>query len=129
TPLGGFVCEAPETHSTALLTFFSLIRLSQKAALTDALVLDTTDTIKIALTTKEDGKAKRPHQAFVIIREEDTGLEAPFAFNLRGNGKGSIEIVCSQPPSMPGFRAPANRCQNLAPQGAPRSAPPHQEAP
>lgn len=68
-------------------------RLSQGAALSDALALRTEDTLKISLTATEDGKSKRPHQAFVILKEADSGLEAPFALSLKSNGKGVVEIV------------------------------------
>ena len=69
-------------------------RLSQKAALAQPLALDSTDSIKVILTIKENGKAKKPHQAFVIVKEEDTGLEAPFAFTVKESGKAVVEIVC-----------------------------------
>lgn len=74
-------------------------RLTQGAALPDALGLQTEDTLKISLTATENGKAKRPHQAFVILKEEDSGLEAPFALSLKSNGKGVVEIVRLLPPT------------------------------
>lgn len=45
------------------------------------------------MTTKENGKAKRPHQAFLILRDTATGLEAPFPLSVKENGKGTVEIV------------------------------------
>ena len=72
---------------------FELYRLNQKAALAQPLALDTTDSIKLILTTKENGKGKRPHQAFVVIKEEDGGLEAPFALTIKESGKAVVEIV------------------------------------
>ena len=68
-------------------------RLSQGATLPDALALGTEDTLKIILTATENGKAKRPHQAFVVLKEENSGLEAPYALSLKDNGKGVVEIV------------------------------------
>ncbi|PKS12833.1 hypothetical protein jhhlp_001045 [Lomentospora prolificans] len=67
-------------------------KLNQKAALAQPLALDSTDSIKVILTIKENGKAKKPHQAFVIVKEEDTGLEAPFAFTVKESGKAVVEI-------------------------------------
>lgn len=76
-------------------------RLSQGAALSEALKLGTADTLKVSITATEGGRAKRPHQAFVILREEDSGLEAPFALSLKDNGKGAVEIVMPPPSSAP----------------------------
>ncbi|OAQ62619.2 ribophorin II [Pochonia chlamydosporia 170] len=49
------------------------------------------DTLKVALTTKEGSKAKRPHQAFLVIKEA-SGLEAPFPLTLKESGKGIVQI-------------------------------------
>ena len=68
-------------------------RFSQGVPVGEALQLDTADSIKVALTLKENGKAKKPHQAFVIIREEGTNLEAPFALTIKDSGKAAVEIV------------------------------------
>lgn len=68
-------------------------RLSQGVALSDTLALGTGDTLKLSLTATENGKARRPHQAFIVLKEEETGLEAPFALTLKDNGKGVVEIV------------------------------------
>ena len=70
-------------------------RLSQGAPLASALALDTADTLKVSLTATDGGRAKRPHQAFVVLREEDTGLEVSFPLSVKGNGKGAVEIVRS----------------------------------
>ena len=68
-------------------------KLKQGAPLAGALRLGTEGSLKVLLTTTEDGKGKRPHQAFVVLREEDSGLEAPFALSLKDSGKGVVEIV------------------------------------
>lgn len=70
-------------------------RLSQGAPLASALALDTADTLKVSLTATDGGRAKRPHQAFVVLREEDTGLEVSFPLSVKANGKGAVEIVRS----------------------------------
>lgn len=51
------------------------------------------DKLKVTLTTKDGSKAKRPHQAFLIVKEA-SGLEAPFPLNVKDSGKGTVEIVC-----------------------------------
>jgi oligosaccharyltransferase complex subunit delta (ribophorin II) len=58
--------------------------------------LGATDTLKIILTATEDGKAKRPHQAFLLLRDQDTGLEATFPFSVKDSGKGKVDFVCCE---------------------------------
>ncbi|KAI1802905.1 Oligosaccharyltransferase subunit Ribophorin II-domain-containing protein [Daldinia bambusicola] len=55
-------------------------------------VLDSSDSLKVLLTAKEDGKGKRPHQAFLVLREPASGLEAPFPLTVKENGKATVEI-------------------------------------
>lgn len=82
--------------SSTPITNTRLRRFSQKAPLTKPVGLGSTDTVKIILTAKEDGKAKRPHQAFVTIKEQETGLEAPFPLTVKDTGKAVVQIVsCS----------------------------------
>ncbi|KAK5992497.1 Ribophorin II [Cladobotryum mycophilum] len=58
----------------------------------DALTLGHQDKLKVTLTTKDGSKAKRPHQAFLIVKES-SGLEAPFPLILKESGKGTVEIT------------------------------------
>jgi oligosaccharyltransferase complex subunit delta (ribophorin II) len=69
-------------------------RLSDHVPLAKAVELGTTDSLKIVLTATEDGKAKRPHQAFLLLRDQDTGLEATFPFSVKDSGKGKVDFVC-----------------------------------
>lgn len=57
------------------------------------MVLGATDTIKIILTAKDNGNAKRPHQAFLVLKDEDSGLEAPFPLTVKDTGKAVGQIV------------------------------------
>ncbi|KAK9769728.1 putative Dolichyl-diphosphooligosaccharide--protein glycosyltransferase subunit 2 [Seiridium cardinale] len=50
------------------------------------------DTLKIVLTAKENGKGKRPHQAFLVLQETETGLEAPFPLTTKENGKATVDV-------------------------------------
>ncbi|KAI1477047.1 Oligosaccharyltransferase subunit Ribophorin II-domain-containing protein [Daldinia eschscholtzii] len=61
-------------------------------------VLDSFDSLKVILTAKEDGKGKRPHQAFLVLREPTSGLEAPFPLTVKENGKATVEIKQSDLP-------------------------------
>lgn len=56
--------------------------------------LGAADTLKIVLTATEDRTAKRPHQAFLLLRDQDTGLETTFPFSVKESGKGKVDFVC-----------------------------------
>ncbi|KAK3329370.1 Oligosaccharyltransferase subunit Ribophorin II-domain-containing protein [Apodospora peruviana] len=70
----------------------SKAKLSQKEPLSTPVSLGSTDALKITLTAKDNGKAKRPHQAFLVLREQDSGLEAPFPLTVKENGKAVVNI-------------------------------------
>lgn len=53
------------------------------------------DTLKVVLTAKEDRKPKRPHQAFLRLEDQKSGLDTSFALTVRENGKGKLELVRS----------------------------------
>ncbi len=64
-----------------------------KPIIAQPITFGSTDTLKILLTTKEDGTAKRPHQAFLMLKEVDTGLETAFPLTVKETGKGKLDIV------------------------------------
>ena len=68
-------------------------RFSESSPAPGTLSLGRTDSLKVALTAKEGGKARRPHQAFLVLREPSTGLEAPFHMTVKDSGKAVVEIV------------------------------------
>jgi oligosaccharyltransferase complex subunit delta (ribophorin II) len=65
---------------------------SEKDRVKTAVVLGHTETLKIALTTKEGSKAKRPHQAFLLLKEK-SGLEAPYPLDIKSSGKATVDLV------------------------------------
>ena len=69
-------------------------RLSDHAPLSKPVVLEAQDTLKIILTATDGGKAKRPHQAFLLLRDQDSGLETAFPFQVKETGKAKVEFVC-----------------------------------
>src|SRR5271154_2955074 len=75
-----------------------LCRLSGHVPLSKPIVLGATDSVKIILTATENGKPKRPHQAFLLLKDEDTGLETTFPFSMKENGKGKVDFVCFRSP-------------------------------
>jgi len=68
-------------------------KLSDHVPLKKDVVLSATDSLKIVLTATEGGKAKRPHQAFLLLRDQDTGLEATFPFAVKETGKGKVDFT------------------------------------
>lgn len=56
------------------------------------ITLGGSDTLKVLLTTKEDKKAKRPHQAFLRLCDPNTLLDTSFPLAVKENGKGKVEI-------------------------------------
>ncbi|CAK7244886.1 MAG: hypothetical protein STHCBS139747_006449 [Sporothrix thermara] len=74
-------------------------KLNAKGSLGKALVLGSTDVAKITLTTKDNGKEKRPHQAFVLLQDVETGLEAPYPLTVKDSGKGVVQIAYKDIPS------------------------------
>ena len=76
------------------MELISICRLSHKLALKAPVPLGAGDSLKIILTAKEDGKGKRPHQAFLLLRDRKSGLEATFPFSVKETGKAKVEVVC-----------------------------------
>ncbi|KAI1097581.1 Oligosaccharyltransferase subunit Ribophorin II-domain-containing protein [Jackrogersella minutella] len=68
------------------------------AILPTPVVFDSFDTFKLKLKTKENGKGKRPHQAFLVLRDPTSGLEAPFPLTVKDGGKATLEIKQSELP-------------------------------
>lgn len=68
-------------------------RLNAKAPLSKPVSLGSADTLKLSLTAKDNGKGKRPHQAFLILQEPESGVEAPFPFTVKENGKAVAQLV------------------------------------
>jgi len=67
-------------------------RFTPKTALGRPVPLSNLDTLKVILTTTDNGKAKRPHQAFVVLKEQETGLEAPFPLTVKETGRAVAQI-------------------------------------
>lgn len=82
--------EASRTNPTDYLS----CRLSDHVPLAKPVSLGAADTLKIVLTATEGRTAKRPHQAFLMLRDQDTGLETTFPFSVKESGKGKVDFVC-----------------------------------
>jgi oligosaccharyltransferase complex subunit delta (ribophorin II) len=74
-------------------------RLSDRVPLSKPVALEGADSLKIILTATEAGKPKRPHQAFLLLRDPDTGLESTFPLSMKETGKANVELVrCASSP-------------------------------
>ena len=58
--------------------------------------LGASDSLKILLTTSENKKAKRPHQAFLNLRDSKNDLETSLTFQVKENGKAKIDLVSTE---------------------------------
>lgn len=67
-------------------------KISASAPLSKDIILGPTESLKIVLTATEDGSPKRPHQAFLLLKDEDTGLETSFPFSMKESGKGNVDF-------------------------------------
>jgi len=90
----GQVCSSAPAYNCANTNG---ARLSSKAAISKLVSLGASETLKIALTATENGKAKRPHQAFLLLQDQDTGLETTFPFTVKETGKAKVDFVCPGP--------------------------------
>ena len=86
--------SANSSHDFASRTgLIESYRLVEHKPLSKVVELGGADTLKIILTTREGKTAKRPHQAFLLLRDVDTGLDISYAFNVKDNGKAKVDLV------------------------------------
>ncbi|CAG7924166.1 unnamed protein product [Penicillium olsonii] len=51
------------------------------------------DTLRVTLTAQEGSSAKRPHQAFLLLKDGQTGLDISYPFSVKDNGKSRVELT------------------------------------
>ncbi|KAJ5550846.1 hypothetical protein N7461_005544 [Penicillium sp. DV-2018c] len=51
------------------------------------------DTLRVTLTAQEGSSPKRPDQAFLLLKDAQTGLDISYPFNVKDNGKSRIELT------------------------------------
>ena len=74
-----------------MLTIY--FRLSPSSPLAKPITFTASDTLKLALTTKDGKSGVRPHQAFLTFTEQDAGLEESFPISVKDNGKAKLDLV------------------------------------
>ncbi|KAL1992062.1 hypothetical protein VTN49DRAFT_4094 [Thermomyces lanuginosus] len=70
----------------------------QDAPLSDAITLSSSGTLKLRLTTREGSRAKRPHQAFLLLRDPETSLDISYPFSVKDNGKAKLDLPAKELP-------------------------------
>lgn len=59
--------------------------------------LGATDTLKVILTTQNGKQARRPHQAFLLLKDPATGLDISYPFSVKESGKAKVDVVRRYP--------------------------------
>ncbi|CAI7587323.1 unnamed protein product [Penicillium manginii] len=73
-------------------------QISSSKPLANPLVFTGADTLRITLTTQEDSSAKRPHQAFLLLKDSQSGLDISYPFTVKENGKSRVELTQKELP-------------------------------
>ncbi|KAJ5095990.1 hypothetical protein NUU61_005346 [Penicillium alfredii] len=67
--------------------------LSASKPLSKPISLATVDTLRVTLTTQEGSSPKRPHQAFLLLKDDQTGLDISYPFTVKESGKSRVELT------------------------------------
>lgn len=70
--------------------------LKENVPLPTPVSLGESDSLKVILTAQEDRSAKRPHQAFLLLKDSTTGLDVSYPFSVKSDGKSKIELVSTE---------------------------------
>ena len=68
-------------------------RLTPNRPLSAPVKLGATDTLRVILTTQEEKTAKRPHQAFLILKDAASNLDVSYPLSIKESGKAKIDLV------------------------------------
>lgn len=68
-------------------------RIIEHKHLAKAVELGAADTLKIVVTTQDGRTAKRPHQAFLLLKDVESGLDISYPFSIKDSGKGKVDLV------------------------------------
>ncbi|KAJ5895144.1 hypothetical protein N7495_006835 [Penicillium taxi] len=66
--------------------------------LSNPVALAGADTLRVTLTAQEGSSAKRPHQAFLLLKDSQTGLDISYPFTVKENGKSRLELTQKELP-------------------------------
>jgi oligosaccharyltransferase complex subunit delta (ribophorin II) len=57
------------------------------------LVFGSADTLKLLLTTQQNGSPKLAHQSFLLLKDPVSGLDISYPLSVKENGKAKLELV------------------------------------
>jgi len=75
-------------------------RLVERKPLSKPITLKASDSLKVVLTVQDGKAAKRPHQAFLLLKDTDTGLDISYPFSVKESGKAQVDLVRLPPSSV-----------------------------
>jgi hypothetical protein len=93
------------------------IRFTPSKPLSKPVVFAGADTLRVILTAQEGSSAKRPHQAFLLLKDTQSGLDVSYPFSVKENGKSRVELVCDSRIEL-WNQQQANTRPHLDPEGA-----------
>jgi len=67
-------------------------KLNENSPLSKPISLGDADILRLALTTKEGSSKKRPHQAFLLLKDSKSGLDYSYPLGVKDSGKSKVEI-------------------------------------
>lgn len=79
-------------------------RLVERKPLSTPLSFGALDSLKVVLTIQDGKTAKRPQQAFLLLKDPDTGLDISYPLSVKESGKAKVDLVCLLARSVERFR-------------------------
>lgn len=67
--------------------------LTPGKALAKTVDLSSSDSLKIILTTREGKSAKRPHQAFLLLKDSTSNLDVSYPLSVKESGKAKVDLT------------------------------------
>ncbi|ETI27007.1 hypothetical protein G647_10106 [Cladophialophora carrionii CBS 160.54] len=68
-------------------------KLVPSQQLSNAVSLGSADTLKITFTAQEGKTAKRPHQAFLLLQDQERRLDVSYPFSVKESGKAVVSLT------------------------------------
>ncbi|KMP06623.1 hypothetical protein CIRG_06304 [Coccidioides immitis RMSCC 2394] len=68
-------------------------KFSDKKPLSKPVTLGKADTLKLFLTAQEGRTAKKPHQAFLLLKDTASNLDISYPLTIKDSGKARLELA------------------------------------
>nr|KMM68912.1 hypothetical protein CPAG_05235 [Coccidioides posadasii RMSCC 3488] len=68
-------------------------KFSDKQPLSKPVTLGKADTLKLFLTAQEGRTAKKPHQAFLLLKDTASNLDISYPLTIKDSGKARLELT------------------------------------